>query len=145
MARKMYETNKHLKLEREIADKLEVLWKCEFKKLSYKLMLDFAVCRENEIKGWVEIKTRTIRSNSSPEYMISMHKMNYGFNLSKETGLPFFLVVKFTDGLYYYKYNGEKHKLRWAGRIVTQRDAQDLEPCYYIDMNLFTKLPESSH
>jgi len=140
MARKMYETKEHLEKERNIADKIEKLWDCKLKKLSYKLMVDFAICRGSDIKGWIEIKTRNIKSTSSPKYMISMHKMNYAFNLSKDTELPFFLIVKFIDGLYYYKYNGEKHSFKWAGRIKTQRDEQDQEPCCYIDMKLFTKL-----
>ena len=141
MARKMYETKEQLEKERNIADKIEKLWNCKLKKLSYKLMVDFAICKEGNIKGWIEIKTRKISSKSSHEYMISMHKMNYAFNLSKDTQLPFFLIVKFSDGLYYYKYNNEKHSLRWGG--VTKafmRDDQDREPCCYIDMKLFTKL-----
>ena len=140
MARKMYETEAHLLAERKVADELEFDWKCVCQKLSYKLMVDFAICRDKHIKGWVEVKTRKISSTQLPQYMISMHKMNYAFNLSKDTGLPFFLVVQFTDGIYYYKYNGEKHSLKWGGRFKTQRDDQDLEPCYYIDMKLFTKL-----
>ena len=34
----------------------------------------------------------------------------------------------------------QNHILKWGGRIVTQRDDQDQEPCYYIDINLFKKL-----
>ena len=50
------------------------------------------------------------------------------------------LVVEFQDGIYYYKDEGEEHSLRWGGRFLRQRDKEDLEPCYYIDINLFKKL-----
>ena len=72
--------------------------------------------------------------------MISMHKINKGRELSDATGLPFFLVIRFNHDTYYYKDRREKHQLRWAGRIKTQRDAQDQEPCYFIDIGLFRKL-----
>ena len=130
MARKTYETEAHRIAEQKVADKLDLLWGCKCRKLAYKHIVDFAICRGDDIKGWVEVKTRKISSTYLPQYMISMHKMNYAFNL----------VDQFTDGLYYYKYNGEHHDLRWGGRFKTQRDDQDLEPCYYIDMKLFTKL-----
>tara|TARA_Y100001938_G_C7894610_1_gene331499 strand:+ start:99 stop:530 length:432 start_codon:yes stop_codon:yes gene_type:complete len=142
MARPMYENKKHLQNERRIADELEFDWKCVLKKVSYKLSVDFAMCVNNEIKGWVEIKKRTINYNHSHLYMISMHKIKSARELSKETKLPFFLVVEFKDGIYYYLDKGEKHFLKWGGRIVTQRDSQDQEPCYYIDINLFKKLGE---
>ena len=96
MARKMYETGEHLRRERLVADELEFDWKSVLKKVSYKLTVDFAICRDGIIKGWVEVKTRKISSTHLPEYMISMHKMIYAFRLSKDTNLPFFLVVKFT-------------------------------------------------
>ena len=140
MARKFYETKEHLSNERAVADILEKSWKCLLKKVSYKLYIDFALCSNNIIKGWVEIKSRTISHNHLSEYMISMHKINCARQLSRETNFPFFLVVKFTDGIYYYRDNGEKHDLRWGGRFATQRDEQDLEPCYYIKMSLFKKI-----
>ena len=70
MARPMYENKKHLQNERRIADELEFDWKCVLKKVSYKLSVDFAMCVNNEIKGWVEIKKRTINYNHSHLYII---------------------------------------------------------------------------
>ena len=136
----MYETEQHLTNERAVADELEFDWKCRLKKVSYKLSIDFAICKDNFIKGWVEIKNRTISHNHSDLYMISMHKINAARQLSRETNLPFYLVIKFTDGIYYYRDKNERHLLKWGGRYATQRDEQDLEPCYYINMNLFKKL-----
>ena len=140
MARKMYENKAHLKAERDVADVLEKAWKCELKNLSYKLTVDFAIVRDSVIYGWIEVKCRNISYKRNNEYMISMHKINKARQLSKNTGLSFILVVKFTDGIYYYKDRGEQHLLKWGGRFLTQRDEQDLEPCYYIDTKLFKSL-----
>jgi hypothetical protein len=135
----MYETPETIKKERDIADILEKSWGCKLYKMHFKLSVDFAICTDC-IKGWVEVKTRTISSKHNDKYMISLHKIKSCRDLAKETKLPFILVVKFTDGIYYYKDNGEDHLLKIGGRVITQRDAQDIEPCYYIDMNLFKKL-----
>ena len=136
----MYENKAHLKAERDVADVLEKAWKCELKNLSYKLTVDFAIVRDSVIYGWIEVKCRNISYKRNNEYMISMHKINKARQLSKNTGLSFILVVKFTDGIYYYKDRGEQHLLKWGGRFLTQRDEQDLEPCYYIDTKLFKSL-----
>ena len=140
MARKFYETKEHLSNERAVADILEKSWKCLLKKVSYKLSIDFAVCRDNIIKGWVEIKTRSITHNHSDLYMISMHKINFARQLSRETGLPFFLVVQFNDWLCYWKDEGEKLPLMWGGvSKKNMRDDQDREPCYYIPIGSFNR------
>ena len=136
----MYENKAHLKAERDVADVLEKAWKCELKKLSYKLTVDFAIVRDSVIYGWIEVKCRNISYKRNNEYMISMHKINKARQLSKDTGLSFILVEKFTAGIYYYKDRGEQHLLKWGGRFLTQRDEQDLEPCYYIDTKLFKSL-----
>ena len=141
MARKMYETEEHLKNERIVADKIERVWRCKLKKLSYKLMVDFAICKDDIIKGWVEVKCRKISYLTSPDYMISMHKINFARQLSRETELPFFLVVEFNDCLCYWEDKGERLALRWGG-INKQyiRDDQDREPCYYISTGSFTRI-----
>ncbi len=140
MARPMYENKAHLKAERDVADALEKRWDCTLKKLSYKLTVDFAVVKQSIIYGWIEVKCRNISYNHSKQYMISMHKINKARDLAKKTGLFFILVVRFNDGIYYYKDKGEQHSLKWGGRWFTQRDEQDLEPCYYIKTSLFKKL-----
>lgn len=140
MSRPRYETKEHLKKEYEVRDILQERWSCKLEKLPHKDILDYAICKDDKIKGWVEIKCRKQEATLSLNLMISMHKINYGRQLSDATGLPFFLVVKFNKDIYYYKDEREKHDLRWAGRIKTQRDDQDQEPCYFIDIGLFKRL-----
>ena len=140
MSRPKYETKEHLKKEYEVRDILQERWGCKLEKLPYKDILDYAICKDDEIKGWVEIKCRKQEATLSLNLMISMHKINKGRALSDATGLPFFLVIKFNKEIYYYKDEREKHNLRWAGRIKTQRDDDDREPCYFIDIGLFKRL-----
>ena len=108
MGRKFYETQENLDNERRVADMLESKWNCKLKKVSYKLMVDFAVCRNDEIKAWIEIKCRKISFGFKPQYMISMHKINFARQQAKQTGLPFTLVVEFRDGVYYWVDKGQQ-------------------------------------
>ena len=141
MSRPIYETKEHLKNQEQVKDYIEQAWGgCTLKKLPHKDVLDYAVCQDGNIKAWVEIKCRKQEFTTSLNLMIGMFKIHKGRELSKETGLPFFLVVRFNSDIYYYKDRGEKHSLMWAGRIKTQRDDQDQEPCYFIDIGLFKKL-----
>ena len=141
MSRKFYETKENLDNERRVADILESKWNCKLKKVSYKLMVDFAICVDELIKGWVEIKCRKISYHYKPLYMISMHKINFARQQARETNTPFVLVVEFTNGIYYWVDKGEKLILKWGGiNKKYVRDEQDREPCYYIDLELFKKL-----
>lgn len=140
MSRPKYETEENLNNEEDVKQIIEYVWTCECKKLPTKDVLDFAMCRNGRVEGWLEIKCRKISFKNSHDYMISLYKIKEARELVRETNLPFFLVVKFTDGLYYYKDEGETHRLNWGGRFKTARDSQDQEPCYYININLFTKI-----
>ena len=139
MGRKYYETEEDLKRERNVADFIESKWDCKCMKLSFKDKLDFAIVRQGKIKAWIEIKCRNIKKQLEGDlgypyekYMISMSKINAGIRLSKETDKPFYLIVKFDNGIFYYEPKKEDLDLEWGGRIQTQRDEGDLEPVYKI-------------
>jgi hypothetical protein len=74
--------------------------------------------------------------------MISLDKYLSGMHLHKLTGLPFNLVVKFTDNLYHC----EIHLLSYAqitismGGRTDRSDEQDIEPCVFFDIDLFKKV-----
>ena len=147
MPRKRYETNADLNNERAVADIIERQWNCKCMKLSYKDKLDFAVVREGSIKAWIEVKCRNIKKQLEGDfgypyerYMISMSKINAGIRLAKETDKPFFLVVKFDNGIFYYKPKKEELDLEWGGRWKTQRDAEDMEPVYKFKSSLFKEI-----
>ena len=62
--------------------------------------------------------------------------------VSKLTGLPFYLVVKFSDGLYYCEVSLLSYAqltISFGGR-TDRVDAQDVEPCVFFDTNLFKKV-----
>ena len=103
MSRPRYETKEHLKREYAVRDILERKWLCKLNKLPHKDIIDYAITEQGDIKGWIEIKCRKQEFTLSSHLMISMHKINYGRQLSDATGLPFFLVVKFNRDIYYYK------------------------------------------
>ena len=140
MSRPRYETKEHLKREYAVRDVINEAWNCDCKNLPSKVVIDYAVCRDGIIKAWVEIKNRNKDYVTSDYLMISLYKIMHGRALAKETGLPFFLVIKFNDGIYYYQDKEESHLLKWGGRLFTARDNQDQEPCYFIDISLFKRL-----
>ena len=72
----------------------------------------------------------------------NLDKYMSGMKLFKLTGLPFYLVVKFSDGLYYCEVSLLSYAqltISFGGR-TDRADAQDVEPCVFFDTNLFKKV-----
>ena len=109
-------------------------------KLPIKYKVDFAILNDRkEIISWAEVKRREHKIGTYSTYMISLDKYLSGMHLHKLTGLPFNLVVKFTDNLYHC----EIHLLSYAqitismGGRTDRSDEQDIEPCVFFDIDLF--------
>ena len=60
MSRQKYETSDHLRNEVDVKQTIEYIWRCDCKKLPTKDVLDYAMCRNDRIEGWLEIKCRNI-------------------------------------------------------------------------------------
>lgn len=134
--RKTYETEEHRENEERIREIIEVKWGCKLEKTERFCAYDFIV---RGIVCYVEIKTRTISSYHSGEYMISMKKINAAKKMTKKK--PFILVVDFTDQTMWINLTTlENYEVRMGGRIATQRDDQDVESCAYFPMEEFKKL-----
>lgn len=143
MIRKMYETKEDRKVEQAIINELSDAWKVFYQKLPIKYKVDFAILNDRkEIISWAEVKRREHKIGTYPTYMISLDKYLSGMHLHKLTGLPFNLVVKFTDNLYHC----EIHLLSYAqitismGGRTDRSDEQDIEPCVFFDIDLFKKV-----
>ena len=70
--------------------------------------------------------------------MISASKWRNAQVLAKDDGIPFILVVRFTDGVYAIKGNKD-HPTAKGGRY-DRGDAQDVEECMYIPLEQFKKI-----
>ena len=56
MSRPTYETKEHKIKQRQVADVIEKSWKVVCKDMSYRDVIDYAMCREDNIVGWIEVK-----------------------------------------------------------------------------------------
>jgi len=141
--RPIYETEKDRKMEQAIINELSDAWKIFYQKLPIKHRLDFALLDDKRgVTAWAEVKRRDNDSNTYETYMLSLDKYMSGMKLFKLTGLPFYMVVKFSDGLYYCEVSllsyAQLH-IAFGGR-TDRADLQDVEPCIYFDSNLFKKV-----
>jgi hypothetical protein len=141
--RPLYETQLDLDKESIVQSVLEKQWRCKLKKLPIAYHVDWIALRNNQPLAFVEIKHREkLEFNKYPTYMISLNKWMKAKELAKEVNVPFILVVKFMDGIYYGKYTTDmiiENKYGFNGRY-DRGDAQDVEPMVYIPLSIFKKL-----
>ena len=136
-----FETSQNRRDEQEIASTLEKAWHVRLAKLPDRYyQIDRAALWKDRILAWVEIKCRSVKRKTYPTYMIDYKKWVAGVNLHDETGLPFLLAIRFTDGIWVYSYDPKTHaKLRWGGR--TDRGVSyDVKPMIHLPLWEFKKL-----
>ena len=51
----------------------------------------------NKIICWIEVEGRVVPHDKYPTYMLSLHKIEAELERFRVTGLPAYLVVRFTD------------------------------------------------
>jgi hypothetical protein len=105
--------------------------------------------------AWVEVKVRTHKFGTFKTIMLSAGKWIEGARAARDTGLPFLLFFRFTDGVYQYGYS-PKHvaspvavttgltshlvKFEWGGRTVKERDEADSEPVALIPLWMWERV-----
>jgi hypothetical protein len=101
--------------------------------------------------AWVEVKAREHVFGTFPTVILSAGKWVEGCRVARETGVPFNLIFRFSDGVYRYEhaayhveYNAadplrEVH-FEWGGRSSDPRDTQDEEPVAHIPIGRWKKL-----
>ena len=84
------------------------------------------------------MKCRTNPKDKYPTYMLSLDKWLAGMNMHLFGGLPFVLVVQWSDCIGFLKcVNAIKHITIDMGGRKDRNDSQDIEPVVYIPTNLF--------
>lgn len=147
--RPLYESPADLANEADVVKLLERKWDCVMHKLPISYKLDY-IAQTDIAKAFVEVKVRNYtmtQLGNMGGYMLSLHKWTAGVQLSQTTGLPFVLVVKTLDGVYYLSVDpsmtlGMIHnlgKVKMGGR-KDRNDWQDMEPCIHIDTNHFSRM-----
>lgn len=137
MSRPLYETDNDRRKERLAMDRLLMGSNKVFRKLPIRYGVDFAIISDGKIVSWAEVKCRNNSSALYQTLMISAAKIWTGVTLSAQTGKPFFIVAEWTDGIGYLKIpDVSLFDLGFGGR-TDRNDAQDMEPVYFIPVELF--------
>ena len=141
--RPMYETKKDLDNELDAVAVAERKWGCEMLKLPIRYHLDFVAKRGDKAVAFCEVKTRNYTMEKIGQmggYLMSIGKWSAAKQLHDATGLPFILIVRTIDGIWYSSFKEfTPDDVLVRGR-TDRNDWQDIEPCVLIDVAKFTKL-----
>lgn len=141
--RPMYETKVDLDNEQTAIKVAEKKWQCEMAKLPIRYHLDFVAKRGDKAVAFCEVKTRNYTMEKIGQmggYLMSIGKWSAAKQLHDATGLPFILIVRTIDGIWYSSFKEfTPDDVLVRGR-TDRNDWQDIEPCVLLDVSKFTKL-----
>lgn len=131
MTRPLYETENDRRREADAVRKI-IGPKDTVQKLPIRYGIDFVVFRDEKPYKWVEVKCRNNPRSQYDDLMISVAKIHEGIRLSQMTGVPFVLLVEWSDCIGSIRiYNTDGMAISWGGRS-DRNDPQDMEPVYHI-------------
>jgi hypothetical protein len=142
--RPTYESEADLAREGGVAAIIEGLWGCKLVKLPISYHLDFAATRAAKCVAFCEVKTRNYSMQDIDKmggYLLSLRKWIAARDLCLGSGVPFILVVKTLDGVYYAAFVTDflPDDLLVRGR-KDRDDWQDIEPCVLLKVKRFTQI-----
>jgi hypothetical protein len=126
MTRPTYETGASRNSEADVAKTLSLEWDCEVMKMPRYYEVDVFLNFGAE-KAIAEIKCRYNSINKYPTFTISAKKVVAGVTLARELGIPYMIVVRWDEGIYYYECWSAKLPVVFQGRS-DRGDWQDVEP-----------------
>jgi hypothetical protein len=141
--RPIYETQEDLASEQGVAKHLAKVWRCEMSKLPIRYHLDFVAQRGKNAVAFCEVKVRTYSMEQIGKmggYMLSLGKWSSAKQMCEASGLPFILVVKAADGIWYAIIDSFKPDSVIVNGRQDRGDWQDIEPCVLINQSRFKKL-----
>lgn len=139
MSRPMYENNKDLANEKEVAGLLSAKNGYVFHKLKIAYHVDWLIMEKGKPKYVAEIKRRLNPSNKYPTLMLSLQKWMKGKEMAAEMNIPFVLIIKWDDGVFFYKASSSEVTYGFGGRY-DRDDSQDQEPMVFIPVDKFKRI-----
>lgn len=144
--RPFYESEADRTVELEAIEKIASAWGLGFAKMKTSNVIDFALLNGKRVVAVAEVKGRNYSSADIErfgELILSAGKMLSAQGWVALLRVPFVLVVKLTDGLFYMVIEPESDwpelSVEMAGR-KDRNDWQDIEPCCLIPMSLFKRM-----
>jgi hypothetical protein len=141
--RQLYETQEDLSSEAEVADYLSKIWKCEMSKLPIRYHLDFVAQRGKNAVAFCEVKVRNYSMEQIGKmggYMLSLGKWSSAKQMCEASGLPFILIIKATDGIWFSLIDSFKPDSVIVNGRTDRDDWQDIEPCVLIKQSRFKRI-----
>jgi hypothetical protein len=143
MSRPLYESDQDLSNEKAVIETVSEIWNCSFAKLPIRYHLDYVATHNAEVLGFCEIKVRNYTMDAITDmggYLLSYGKWCSAKTLCDASGLPFVLIVKTMDDIWWASF----HKFLAKNLVIRGRkdrgDWQDMEPCVLINTKLFKKV-----
>lgn len=135
-----YETEADRENERLVAEQLSVAWNCDFQKLRPAYQLDWMLMRNKRPIGFAELKTRNNSILQYPSLILSLSKWMRGKDLANELNVPFTIIAKYTDGIFWYTASDDRFTYGVGGRNDRAAiEDRDFEPVIYIPTNYFKR------
>ena len=141
MGRPIYENEESLKAEQEMREVISSKWKVEAMKVPIRYKVDDYLLRDGDVVAIVEYKKRNMSSTCGKSLFISAEKIYFGRAYAEQAGVPFFMIFKFTDGLFFLNASEYEFKIGINGRR-DRGDSQDIEPVGYIDKTKLRRINE---
>ena len=139
MNRPMYESKKDLANEKEVAGFLSSKTGYVFHKLKIAYHVDWLVMDKEKPKYVAEIKRRLNHSSKYPTLMLSLQKWMKGKEMAAEMNIKFVLIIKWDDGVFFYKAKKDDVTYGFGGRY-DRDDSQDQEPMVFIPVSKFKRI-----
>jgi hypothetical protein len=128
------ESSADLAVEREAAGDLERAWRCSVEKLSPTLYgVDWALYRQNRLVSFAEFKARGQKYDT---LLLSLGKVIHARALARGAGVPFIVVVRWPDGLFYWRDDNRNLSAMQGGR-VDRGQSGDTEPVVHVPTSDF--------
>ena len=135
-----YQTEQDLKRELKMIKFLSKKWSFDYEKMGDFSVFDFVCNRDGKPVAYIEVKTKTEPYVAYDTYICTKSDIDYGLNLTKETGLPAFLVVKWPDYFGCLSIVRNDYKFRKSGQ-KNRNDPRDYDTlCYLIPREEFREI-----
>tara|TARA_R110000796_G_scaffold197524_1_gene313856 strand:+ start:1095 stop:1523 length:429 start_codon:yes stop_codon:yes gene_type:complete len=142
MKYKQWESSGDRRNESDVARALESRWDCRLHKLPKQYRMDYFATRGGVGLAFIEVKCRTHSSTRYKTLMLSLAKYMAAKTMGQATGLPVFLVSRYTDATKFVSLMQDDFPMSMGGRTATSRDERDLEPIIQIPTERMSDLYE---
>ena len=113
-------------------------WKCQAKKIPPHYVLDFAMLRQGQIVGFVEVKKRHFHYDKFPTTIIPFNKIIKAKDMLR-FGYPSFFLVEWNVRIGWVSLDSKPEKITVEGRTDRGRP-DDIQPMAHYSIDQFTFL-----